>query len=116
MSGESAVAVACGFSPGAPRPRYDHAYRCVRFCADRGVRACAYVAQRSLLQMLGKKAEAARPVDICAGLVVTRPLIAMGAVLRARIDVHLDVRHLGADGLGIAYRYDGVLFAVMQLP
>src|SRR5260370_34217665 len=66
-------------------------------------------------QMLGKEVEAARPGDICAGLVVTRPLIAVKAVLGARIDVDLDVGPLGADGLDIAERNARVLFAEMQL-
>src|SRR5260370_28897539 len=65
--------------------------------------------------MLGKKAEAARPGDICACLVVARPLIAVEAVLRARIEVDLDVGPLGADGLDIVKRNTRVLFAEMQL-
>src|ERR1700732_5302350 len=69
----------------------------------------------SLLQMLGKEAEAARPGDVGAGLVVTRPLIAVEAVLGARIDVDLDVGPLGADGFDIAERNPRVLFAEMQL-
>src|ERR1700730_17851496 len=66
--------------------------------------------------MLGKKAEAARPGDICAGLVVTRALIAVEAVLRARIDVDLDVGPLGADDLDVAERNARVLFPEMQMP
>ncbi len=65
--------------------------------------------------MLGKKREAARPGDIRACLVVTRPLIAVEAVLRARIDVDLDVGPLGANGLYIAKRNARVLVAEMQL-
>src|SRR5204863_8781517 len=65
--------------------------------------------------MLGKESHAAWPGDVGAGLVVTRPLVAMKAVLRARIDVDLDVRLLGADGLDIVERNPRVLFAEMQL-
>src|SRR5260370_13117071 len=65
--------------------------------------------------MLAEKFHAARPGDVGAGLVVTRPLVAVEAVLRAGIDVDLDVGPLGADGLDIAKRNPGILFAEMQL-
>src|SRR6202022_1451387 len=68
-----------------------------------------------LLQMLGEEAEAARPGDVRAGLVVTRPLIAVESVLGARIDVDLDVGPLGSDGLNVAERNPCVLFAEMKL-
>src|SRR5258705_8748032 len=68
-----------------------------------------------LFQMLGKEVEAARPGDVGAGLVVARPLIAVEAVLRARIDEDLDVRSLAPDGLDIGQRNARVLFAEMQL-
>src|ERR1700689_120815 len=57
-----------------------------------------------LLQMLGKERHAAGPGDIRAGLVVAGPLVAVKAVLRARIDVDLDLRPLGANGLDIGQR------------
>src|SRR3981189_2410986 len=69
----------------------------------------------SLLQMPGKEREAARPGDLCACLVVTRPLIAVEAVLRAGIDVDLDLGPLGPDGLDVAERNARVLCAEMQL-
>src|SRR4249919_183380 len=65
--------------------------------------------------MPGKEPHAARPRDIRARLVVTGPFVTMKAVLRARIDVDLDIGPLGADGLDIAERDAGVLFAEMQL-
>src|SRR5438477_7917787 len=65
--------------------------------------------------MLGEERHAARPGGIGAGLVVARPLVAMEAVLRARIDEHLDLRSLGLDGLDIGQRNPGVLLAEMQL-
>src|ERR1700687_772021 len=68
-----------------------------------------------LLQILGKKSHAARPGDVGAGLVVARPLVAVEAVLRAGIDVDLEVGPLGADGLDIAERDPCILFAEMQL-
>src|ERR1700742_1665243 len=52
-------------------------------------------------QMLTKKFHAARPCDVCAGLVVARPLVAMEAVLRAGIDENLDLRPLDLDDLDI---------------
>src|SRR5229473_890519 len=67
------------------------------------------------LQMPGKEGEAARPGDICARSVVARPLIAVEAVLRAGIDVDLDIGALGPDGLDIAERNPRVLFAEMKL-
>src|ERR1700730_6969878 len=68
-----------------------------------------------LLQMLGEEAEAARQGDVCAGLVVTRPLIAVESMLGARIDVGLDIRPLGPDGLDVAERNACVLFTEMKL-
>src|ERR1700738_3535713 len=68
-----------------------------------------------LLQMLGEEAEAARPGDVSAGLVVARPLIAVESVLGARIDVDIDVGPLGSDGLDVAERNACVLFAEMKL-
>src|ERR1700726_4289463 len=68
-----------------------------------------------LLQMLRQEPEATRPGDIRARLVVACPFVAVKAVLRARIDVDLDIGPLGADGLDIAQRYARVLFAEMQL-
>src|ERR1700733_15328908 len=68
-----------------------------------------------LLQMLRQEIKAARPGDIRTGLVVAWPLVAVEAVLGARIDVDLDFGPLGADGLDIAERNAGVLFAEMQL-
>src|ERR1700726_3185956 len=65
--------------------------------------------------MLRQEAEAARPGDIRTGLVVAWPFVAMEAMLRARIDVDLDIGPLGADGLDIAERYARVLFAEVQL-
>src|ERR1700726_4080431 len=52
--------------------------------------------------MPGKEVEAARPGDIRTGLVVAWPFVAMEAMLRARIDVDLDIGPLGGDGLDIA--------------
>src|SRR5258708_36159207 len=69
----------------------------------------------SLLQMLGKKSHAARPGDVGAGLVVARPLVAMKTVLGAGIDMDLDVGPFCPDGLDIAERNAGILFAEMQL-
>src|SRR6266446_3924379 len=74
----------------------------------------ADVCQR-LLQMPGKEREAAGPGDIGAGLVITRPFIAVKAVLRARIDVDLDLRPLGPDSLNVAERDACVLFPEMKL-
>src|ERR1700722_12612793 len=68
-----------------------------------------------LLQMLGKETEASRPGDIGAGLVVTCPLVAVEAMLRAGIDMGIDVRALGLDGLDIAERNVVVLFAEVKL-
>src|SRR5258707_2242297 len=68
-----------------------------------------------LLQMLGKEREAAWPGDIGAGLVIARPLIAVEALLRAGIDMDLDIGPLGANRLDVAERDAGVLFAEMQL-
>src|SRR5665213_4050890 len=67
-----------------------------------------------LLQMPGKEREAARPGDIGAGLVVTRPFVAVEAVLRAGIDMDLDLGPLGADGVDIAEWNAGVLFAELK--
>src|ERR1700676_313895 len=55
-----------------------------------------------LLQMLRQEAEATRPGDIRARLVVACPFVAVKAVLRARIGVDLDIGPFGADGLDIA--------------
>src|SRR6187431_2905268 len=68
-----------------------------------------------LLQMFRKERQAARPGDIGAGLVVARPLVAMKAVLRAGIDVDLDLGPLGLDGLDVGQRNARILFAEMQL-
>src|ERR1700736_4029035 len=68
-----------------------------------------------LLQMLRQEAEATRPGDIRARLVVACPFVAVKAVLRARIDVYLDIGPLGADGLDIAQRDACILLAEMQL-
>src|ERR1017187_7629548 len=68
-----------------------------------------------LLQMLGKETHAARPGDIGAGLVVARPFVAVKAMLRARIDMDLDLRPLGLDGLDIGQRNAGILLAEMEL-
>src|SRR5258708_2986375 len=65
--------------------------------------------------MLGKKSHAARPGDVGAGLVVARPLVAMKTVLRTGIDENLDVGPFCPDGLDIAERNAGILFAEMQL-
>src|SRR5258708_1934117 len=54
--------------------------------------------------MLGKKLQAARPGDVGAGLVVACALVAVEAVLRAGIDVDLDLRPLGLDGVDIGQR------------
>src|ERR1700686_664076 len=71
--------------------------------------------KRFLLQMLGEEAEAARPGDIGAGLVIARPFIAVEPVLRARIDMDLDLGPLGTNGLDIAERDPCVLLAEMKL-
>src|ERR1700716_3976911 len=72
-------------------------------------------AKKLLPQMLREKRHAARPGDVGAGLVVTRPLVAVEAVLRVRIDMDLDVGPLGPDSLDIAERNPCVLFAEMKL-
>src|SRR3954465_6180323 len=69
----------------------------------------------SLLQMLGKKRQAARPGDVGARLVVARTLLPGKAVLGAGIDEHLDLGPLGLDGLDVAQGNAGILFAEMQL-
>src|SRR6266567_9143180 len=69
----------------------------------------------SSLQMLRKKREAARPGDIRTGLVVACAFVAMKAVLRAGIDVNLDIGPLDLDGFDIGQRNAGILFAEMQL-
>src|SRR4051794_20602973 len=69
----------------------------------------------SLLQMLGKELEAARPGEVGAGLVVAGALVAVKAVLRAGIDVDLDIGPLALDDLDVGQRNAGVLFAEMQL-
>src|SRR3954471_5123893 len=69
----------------------------------------------SLLQMLGKKRQAARPGDVGAGLVVARTLVTVKAVLGAGIDENLDLGPLGLDGLDIGQGNAGILFAEMQL-
>src|ERR1700676_2807957 len=68
-----------------------------------------------LLQMFRQKPEATRPGDIRACLVVACPFVAVKAVLRARIDVDLDIGPLGADALDIAQRDACILLAEMQL-
>src|ERR1700726_3289326 len=68
-----------------------------------------------LLQIFGKEGEAARPGDVGTCFVVACPLVEVEAVLRARINVDLDVRPLGADGLDVAERNAGVLFTEMKL-
>ena len=68
-----------------------------------------------LFQMPGKEVEATRPGGIRARLVVTCALVAMKAVLSARIDVDIDFGPLGADGLDIAKRDTCILLAEMQL-
>src|SRR5258706_11703905 len=68
-----------------------------------------------LLQMPGEEAEAARPGDVRACLVVTRPLIAVEAMLRARIDMDLDFGALGLDSLDVGKRNPRVFFAEMKL-
>src|SRR3984957_4588397 len=68
-----------------------------------------------LLQMLRQEPEATRPGDIRARLVVACPFVAVKAVLRARIDVDLDIGPLGADGLDIAQRDACILLAEQQL-
>jgi hypothetical protein len=65
--------------------------------------------------MLGKEAEAARPGYRRTGLVVARPLVTVKAVLRAGIDMDLDLGPLGFNGFDIAERNARVLFAEMQL-
>jgi hypothetical protein len=75
------------------------------------VRDCSF----RCLQMLGEKAETARPGDVGAGLVVTCARIAVETVLCVRIEVDLDVRSLGADGLDVAERNAGILFTEMKL-
>src|ERR1700712_8761 len=67
------------------------------------------------LQMPGEEGEAARPGNVGAGLVVTCALIAVEAVLGARIDMDLDLRPLGLNGLDVAERNAGVFFAEMEL-
>src|SRR3954454_12456364 len=66
-------------------------------------------------QMLREKPEAARPGDIGAGLVVARALVTVKAVLRAGINIDLDLRPLGLDGPDIGLRNARILFAEMQL-
>jgi len=65
--------------------------------------------------MLGKEREAAGPGDIGAGLVIARPFIAVKAVLRAGIDMDLDLGPLGFDSLNVAERDACVLFPEMKL-
>src|SRR6185312_8576085 len=65
--------------------------------------------------MFGKEVEAARPRNIGACLVVACPFIAIEAVLRAGIDVDLDIGPLAADGLDIGERDAGVLLAKVKL-
>ena len=65
--------------------------------------------------MPGKEREAAGPGDIGAALVITRPFIAVKAVLRAGIDVDLDLGPLGPDSLDVAQRDACVLFPEMKL-
>src|SRR5207302_9910960 len=70
---------------------------------------------RALLQMLREKFQAARPGDVGAGLVVAGALVAMEAVLGARIDEDLNVRSFRLDGLDVGQGNAGVLLAEMQL-
>ena len=65
--------------------------------------------------MFGKEVEAARPGDIGTGLVVARPFVAVKAMLRAGVDVDLDIGPLGLDDLDIGQRNARILFAEMQL-
>ena len=65
--------------------------------------------------MPGKEREAAGPGDIGAALVITRPFIAVKAVLRAGTDVDLDLGPLGPDSLDVAQRDACVLFPEMKL-
>src|ERR1700689_2074368 len=67
------------------------------------------------LQMPGQEVEAALFGDAGTRRVVTRPFIAVEAVLRAGIDVNLDVGPLGANGIAVAERNARVLFTEMKL-
>jgi hypothetical protein len=64
--------------------------------------------------MLGEQRHAAWPGEVGACLVVTRPFIAVEAVLRAGIDMDLDLGTFGPDGLDIAERNACVLLAEMS--
>src|SRR5439155_4147354 len=70
---------------------------------------------RSSLQMLREKRQAARPGDVGAGLVVAGAFVAVKTVLRAGIDVNLDLGPLGLDSLDVGQRNACILFAEMQL-
>src|ERR1700730_8497271 len=65
--------------------------------------------------MLGKEGKAARPGDFGTRFVIACPLVAVEAVLCARINMDLDIWPLGADGLDVAERNAGVLFTEMKL-
>src|SRR3954464_13041266 len=67
------------------------------------------------LQMPGKEVEAARPGDVGAGLVVAGALVAVKAVLRAGIDVDLDIGPLALDDLDVGQRNAGVFSPKWQL-
>ena len=65
--------------------------------------------------MPGEEAEAARPGDIGAGLVVACPFVAVEAVLGAGINANFDIGPLGSDRFDVAERNARVFFSEMKL-